>query len=125
MQRNEVMQRVVGILTEAVEMRRQAREHPDSDVVSSGAVAALLAETLPDIRLPAEAGGRAAVDIITEELGPAIVTIANCFAFAFVQLAEIHDAGRTDVPAAEVLRAISLRLAGQEGQEGQEGRAGQ
>ncbi|WP_430378929.1 hypothetical protein [Streptomyces sp. B1-3] len=111
MEQREVMQNVVGILTEALEMRRQVREHPDRQASLTGAVSALLVETLPRIHLPADASGHAAADAVVEELGPAIASIANCFAFAFVQLAEVHDEGRTDTSAAEVLRRISLRFA--------------
>ncbi|MYT07206.1 MULTISPECIES: hypothetical protein [Streptomyces] len=110
MEQREVMQNVVGILTEALEMRRQVREHPDQRVSLTGAVSALLVETLPQIHLPADASGHAAADAVVEELGPAIASIAHCFAFAFVQLAEAHDAGRTD-SSAEVLRRISLQFA--------------
>ncbi|CAM5556097.1 hypothetical protein SHIRM173S_06677 [Streptomyces hirsutus] len=35
--------------------------------------------------------------------------ITSALTFAFVQLAEVHDAGRTDVSSADVLRSISLR----------------
>ncbi|MYS89977.1 MULTISPECIES: hypothetical protein [Streptomyces] len=111
MEQREIMQKVVGMLTEALEVRRQVRENPGGQVALTGAVSALLAETLPRIRLPADAGGRAAADLIAEELGPTLVSIANCFSFAFVQLAEVHDEGRTDISAADVLRGISLRFA--------------
>lgn len=115
MEQREIMQRVVGILTEALEIRRQVRENPDGQVALTGAISALLAETLPHIQLPADAGGRAAADIVTAELGPAIVSIANCFSFAFVHLAEVHDEGRSDISTADVLRSISLRCADGEG----------
>jgi hypothetical protein len=111
MEQREIMQNVVGILTEALEMRRQVRENPDRQVALTGAVSMLLAETLPQIQLPADAGGRATADLIAEQLGPTIVSIANCFSFAFVQLAEVHDAGRTDASTSDVLRRISLQFA--------------
>ncbi|MFF8942160.1 hypothetical protein ACF1A5_07745 [Streptomyces sp. NPDC014864] len=110
MEQRESMQRVVGILTEALEVRRQVRENPDATIRQTGAVASLLEEMLPRIQLPADASAREVADIVTQELGPAIVQIASCFAFAFVQLAEVHDAGRTDVSAADVLRSISLHF---------------
>ncbi|SDD91441.1 hypothetical protein [Streptomyces prasinopilosus] len=109
MEQREIMQRGVGILTEALEMRRQLRENPDAEVTGSGAVSALLEEMLPHILLPADASPREVAEIVTEKLGPAIVHITSALAFAFVQLAEVHDAGRTDVSSADVLRSISLR----------------
>ncbi|GAA3175120.1 hypothetical protein GCM10010451_24990 [Streptomyces virens] len=102
------MQRSVGILTEALEMRRRLREDPDADVTRNGAVATLLEEMLPHIQLPADASVREVADIVTAELGPAIVQITSALTYAFVQLAEIHDEGRTDVSSADVLRSISL-----------------
>ncbi|MEU2387736.1 hypothetical protein ABZ606_24225 [Streptomyces sp. NPDC012461] len=107
MEQREFMQRGVGILTEALEMRRQLRADPDA-VTNSGAVSKLLEEMLPHIELPADAGAREVADIVTAKLGPAIVQITSALAFAFVQLAEVHDAGRTDVSSTDVLRSISL-----------------
>ncbi|MBL3668259.1 hypothetical protein JL475_20120 [Streptomyces sp. M2CJ-2] len=109
MEQREIMQRGVGILTEALEMRRQLRENPDAEVMRSGAVSKLLEEMLPHIQLPADANAREVAEIVTEKLGPAIVHITSALTFAFVQLAEVHDAGRTDVSSADVLRSISLR----------------
>lgn len=109
MEQREIMQRGVGILTEALEMRRQLRENPDAEVMRSGAVSKLLEEMLPHIQLPADANAREVAEIVTEKLGPAIVHITSALTFAFVQLAEVHDAGRTDVSSADVLRSIALR----------------
>ncbi|MEV5428000.1 hypothetical protein [Streptomyces sp. NPDC052701] len=110
MEQREVMQRTVGILTEALGMRRRLREDPGADVTQSGAIATLLEEMLPHIQLPADASAREAADIVAGKLGPAIVQITSALAFAFVQLAEVHDEGRTDVSAADVLRSISLHF---------------
>ncbi|KOT37257.1 hypothetical protein ADK41_20555 [Streptomyces caelestis] len=108
MEQREIMQRGVGILTEALEMRRRLRADPDADVTGSGAIAQLLEEMLPRIQVPADASAREVAVLVTEKLGPAIVQITSTLAFAFVQLAEIHDEGRTDVSSADVLRSISL-----------------
>ncbi|MEU6098881.1 hypothetical protein [Streptomyces sp. NPDC047079] len=110
MEQREIMQRVVGILTEALEMRRQVRENPEGDVMQSEAVAALLEEMLPRIELPADAGVQEMAAAVSKQLGPAIVQIASAFALAFVQLAEIHDEGRVDVSPADVLQSISLHF---------------
>ncbi|GGW97899.1 hypothetical protein GCM10010297_19270 [Streptomyces malachitofuscus] len=108
MEQREIMQRSVGILTEALEMRRRLREDPGADVAGNGAIATLLEEMLPHVQLPAGASAREVADIVTEKLGPAIVHITSALTFAFVQLAEVHDEGRTDVSSADVLRSISL-----------------
>jgi hypothetical protein len=115
MQQAEIMQRVVGILTEAVEMRRQVRENPDAKMALTGSISTLLVETLPKINLPADASAQEATDIITEALGPAIVTLSNCFSYAFAHLAEVHDEGRTETSTADVLRSLSLQFAQRDG----------
>ncbi|WP_371578653.1 hypothetical protein [Streptomyces sp. NBC_01314] len=115
MEQSEIMQRVVGILTEAIEIRRQVRENPDVEVALTGAVSALLAETLPQISLPADTSAREATGIIADALGPAIVALANCFSYAFVHLAEVHDEGRTDTTTTDVLRSLSLQFAQRDG----------
>lgn len=104
------MQRVVGILTEALEMRRQARENPEGDAIKSEAVAALLEEMLPRIELPADASAHEVATAVSRTLGPAIVQIASAFALAFVQLAEVHEARHADVSAADILQSISLHF---------------
>ncbi|MFE0331923.1 hypothetical protein ACWEWI_10125 [Streptomyces sp. NPDC003753] len=116
MEQREIMQRVVGILTEALEMRRQARENRDGDVTQSETVSALLEEMLPRIELRADATAHEVATAVSEQLGPAIVQIASAFALAFVQLAEIHDSGRADVSAADVLQSISLHFETEAGQ---------
>ena len=60
MEQREIMQRSVGILTEALEMRRRLRADPDADVTAGSAVAGLLEDMLPRIQLPADASARAA-----------------------------------------------------------------
>ncbi|MFH9552994.1 hypothetical protein [Streptomyces sp. NPDC017435] len=111
MRQSEIMQRVVGILTEEIEMRRQVRENPDAEAALTGAISALLAETLPEIKLPADASAQETTALITEALGPAIMTLSHCFSYAFAHLAEVHDEGRTDTSSAEVLRSLSLQFA--------------
>ncbi|MFK0143126.1 hypothetical protein [Streptomyces murinus] len=38
-----------------------------------------------------------------------IYRLLGCFALAFHELAEVHDAGQTDVSSAEVLRRLALK----------------
>ncbi|MES5825569.1 hypothetical protein [Streptomyces sp. RG80] len=115
MQQSEIMRRVIGILTEAMEIRRQVTENPDAEVALTGAISGLLAETLPEIRLPADATPQEAADIIVRALGPAIVTLSNCFSYAFVHLGEVHDGGRPETSTTDVLRSLSLRFSQQDG----------
>ncbi|MFG2503144.1 hypothetical protein ACGFSB_33665 [Streptomyces sp. NPDC048441] len=110
MEQREIIQRVVGILTEAIEMRRQVRENPDGDVEASGAVGTMLEEMLPRIELPGDATPIEVATVVGHELGPVIEQITSAFAFAFVQLAEVHDEGRTDASTADVLQSIALHF---------------
>ncbi|MEU5774912.1 hypothetical protein ABZ819_16695 [Streptomyces venezuelae] len=48
------------------------------------------------------------VALIGEEIGPVIYRL-GCFALAFHELAEVHDASQTDVSSAEVLRRLALK----------------
>ncbi|MEU9918713.1 hypothetical protein [Streptomyces sp. NPDC051001] len=115
MQQSEIMRRVIGILTEAMEIRRQVTENPDAEVALTGAISGLLAETLPEISLPADATPQEAADIIVKALGPAIVTLSNCFSYAFVHLGEVHDEGHPEMSTTDVLRSLSLRFSQREG----------
>lgn len=108
MEQREIMQRSVGILTEALEMRRRLRADPDADVTADSAVAGLLEEMLPRIQLPADMRRARGRGDRHREARVAIVQITSALTFAFVQLAEIHDEGRTDVSSADVLRSIAL-----------------
>ncbi|MEV7197003.1 hypothetical protein AB0N81_35145 [Streptomyces sp. NPDC093510] len=117
MEQREIIQRVVGILTESLEMRRQVRENPDGEIENSGAVGAMLEEMLPRIELPAEATPIEVAAVVGQELGPVIEQITSAFAFSFAQLAEVHDEGRTDVSTADVLRSIALHFESEEEQE--------
>ncbi|MEU6824165.1 hypothetical protein ABZ921_26340 [Streptomyces atriruber] len=114
MEQREIMQRVVGILTEALEMRRQARENPDGEIDNSGAVGAMLEEMLPPIEIPADATPIEVAAVVGQELGPVIEQITSAFALSFAQLAEVHDEGRTDVTSADVLRSIALHFENEE-----------
>ncbi|MEU6127018.1 hypothetical protein [Streptomyces sp. NPDC047123] len=114
MEQREIMQRVVGILTEALEMRRQARESPDGEVSDSRAVGAMLEEMLPPIEIPTDATPIEVAAVVGHELGPVIEHITSAFALAFAQLAEIHDEGLTDVSSADVLRSIALHFENEE-----------
>ncbi|MFE6158328.1 hypothetical protein ACFQ7F_05330 [Streptomyces sp. NPDC056486] len=110
MEQREIIQRVVGILTEAIEMRRQVRENPEGEVEPSGAVGTMLEEMLPRIEIPADASPIEVAEVVGRELSPVIEQITSAFAFSFAQLAEAHDEGRSDVTSADVLQSIALHF---------------
>ena len=106
----ETMQRVVGILTQALEMRRQARENPSSEIQGGETIAAMLEEMLPRIEVPVDATVPEISVLVSRELGPFIAELSSAFSLAFVHLAEVHDHKRSDVSTADVLRSISLHF---------------
>jgi len=111
MEQREIMRRVVGILTEALEMRRLVREDPErADLDTDGVIGEMLTEMMPRIELPADATLQEVAAIVSRELAPAVERMAAAFAFAFIHLAEVHDEGQADTSAADVLRALSLHF---------------
>lgn len=104
------MQRVVGILTEGLEMRRLVREDPEGDFKTTGVVEAMLGEILPDVEVPADATAHEIAEAVGQEIGPAVKRMVGAFTLAFVTLAEAYDEGRADVSVADVLRSISLHF---------------
>ncbi|MEV7723469.1 hypothetical protein ACIRP0_14995 [Streptomyces sp. NPDC101733] len=112
MERAEVLRRVIGILTEAQEIRRAAEAGEDDDVPEAvaGVATQLLNEMLPSISVPAESSPRQVARLVAEALGPALHTMVAGFSLAFTSLAMAHDAGRTDVSSIEVLQQLALEV---------------
>ncbi|MFE2167278.1 hypothetical protein ACFXB3_19780 [Streptomyces sp. NPDC059447] len=116
MERAEVLKRVIGILTEAQEIRRAAEAGEDADghegdrAATAGVVTTLLNEMLPSISVPADATPQQVATLVAEALGPALHTMVSGFSLAFTSLALAHDNGRTDVSAIEVLQELALEI---------------
>ncbi|MEV7544906.1 hypothetical protein [Streptomyces sp. NPDC089915] len=119
MERAEILKRVIGILTEAQDVRRAVESGLDEDnglegdTGSGGApgvATLLLNEMLPSIRVPADATPQQVAALVAEALGPALHTMVSGFSLAFTSLAIAHDAGRTDVSAIEVLQELALEV---------------
>ncbi|MFD7862437.1 hypothetical protein [Streptomyces sp. NPDC057682] len=111
MEQSEVLKRVVGILTEAGEMRRLMEEDPGREerAADSTVVTALLNETMPRIAIPETATIEDVVVLVGREVGGAVEQLVGAFTLAFATLAQVHDAGRTDVTSADVLQDLALR----------------
>ncbi|MET9470137.1 hypothetical protein ABZY44_36155 [Streptomyces sp. NPDC006544] len=124
MERAEVLKRVIGILTEAQDIRRAAEagqedtggaygdgdaggDHPEE---TAGVATMLLNEMLPSISVPADASPQQVAAVVAQALGPALHTMVSGFSLAFTSLAIAHDNGRTDVSAIEVLRELALEV---------------
>ncbi|MFJ8011458.1 hypothetical protein [Streptomyces sp. NPDC096339] len=116
MERSEVLKRVIGILTEAQEIRRAAETGEDADghdddlAATAGVATTLLNEMLPSISVPADASPQQVATLVAEALGPALHTMVSGFSLAFTSLAIAHDSGRTDTSAIEVLRELALEI---------------
>ncbi|MER6500685.1 hypothetical protein ABT218_15105 [Streptomyces sp. NPDC001455] len=122
MEQSEVVKRVVGILTEAGEIRRLLEESGDRDDVEadSTVVTALLNETMPRITIPEDATIEEVATLVGREVGGAVEQLVGAFTLAFAMLAQVHDSGQTDVTSADVLQDLALR-AEQIGNGGPEG----
>ncbi|MEU4732383.1 MULTISPECIES: hypothetical protein [unclassified Streptomyces] len=114
MERAEVLKRVIGILTEAQDIRRATEAGRDDDEDGSAATAGvatqLLNEMLPSITVPADATPQEVAALVAEALGPALHTMVSGFSLAFTSLAMAHDEGRTDVSSIEVLQELALEV---------------
>lgn len=113
MERAEILKRVIGILTEAQDVRRAVEDGRDKDTgpaQAPGVATLLLNEMLPSIRVPADASPQQVAALVAEALGPALHTMVSGFSLAFTSLAIAHDAGRTDVSSIEVLQELALEV---------------
>ncbi|MFD9408170.1 hypothetical protein ACFWBN_14285 [Streptomyces sp. NPDC059989] len=122
MERAEVLKRVIGILTEAQDIRRAVETgedgadegagdgHGNHPEATAGVATTLLNEMLPSISVPADATPQQVAALVAEALGPALHTMVSGFSLAFTSLAIAHDSGRTDVSAIEVLQELALEV---------------
>lgn len=111
MEHAEVFKRVIGILTEAQEMRRKTEAGENDDRTGEpGVVTQLLNEMMPQISLPPNATVQQTAHIVSTELGPVLQRMIGGFSLAFLTLAAVHDSGQTDVTSTDVLRDLALRI---------------
>ncbi|MEU0630116.1 hypothetical protein [Streptomyces sp. NPDC005989] len=111
MEQSEVVKRVVGILTEAGEIRRLLEENVDRDDLETdpSVVTVLLNETMPRITVPEDATIEEVATLVGREVGGAVEQLVGAFTLAFAMLAQVHDSGQTDVTSADVLQDLALR----------------
>ncbi|MFE5811002.1 hypothetical protein OG444_01575 [Streptomyces sp. NBC_01232] len=112
MERAEVLKRVIGILTDAQDIRRAAEAGDDGEIPepTAGVATLLLNEMLPSIRVPADATPQQVAALVAEALGPALHTMVSGFSLAFTSLAMVHDSGRTDISSIGVLQELALEI---------------
>jgi hypothetical protein len=109
MRDSEFVRRIIGILTEARQMQVLLEEDPDRQDISGDNVRALLNETMPTIEFPAEASPSEIGEALSIQLSPVIERLTGAFSLIFLQLADIHDSGRTDLTSADILQDLALR----------------
>jgi hypothetical protein len=109
MKDSDFVRRIIGILTEAKQMQVLLQENPDREDVSGENVRALLNEMMPTIEFPAYATPGEVGEALSLQLSPVIERLTGAFSLIFLQLADIHDAGRTDISTADILQDLALR----------------
>jgi hypothetical protein len=110
MEQNEVLSRVVGILTQTLELSRLVEGGAGREDLSPGFE--ILREFVSDVLrgrvvLPHDASPQEIADAAFEQADIAANQLVYALALAFVRLAEYHDAGTTDVSSIDVLRELA------------------
>jgi hypothetical protein len=109
MKDSDFVRRIIGILTEAKQMQTMLEENPDREDVSGDTVRALLNETMPTIELPASPTPEELGDALSLQLSPVIERLTGAFSLIYLQLADLHDAGHSEVSSADMLQDLALR----------------
>lgn len=118
MEQNEVVLRAIGILTQSAEWIRTANRQadegdPGAEVAAGsgkGQIGSLLAEVFPSFPVSSDATPLEAAHSVTEAALPAIMQLIGAFTYVYAELAEVHDAGRTDISSEDLLRDLALRM---------------
>ncbi|MCT7353617.1 hypothetical protein N4P33_15755 [Streptomyces sp. 15-116A] len=108
---SEIIQRIIGVLTEAGEYKRSLLEDPErEDDSHDSAFNSLLGDVLrTEITVPPGASLQDIGALVGREMGPVIYRVFGAFALAFHELAEEHDRHDPEVSSAEVLRRLALK----------------
>ncbi|MFF6996410.1 hypothetical protein ACFY93_15870 [Streptomyces sp. NPDC008313] len=111
MEHTEIILRAIGVLTETNAMTRRIAREESSDIdTGESQLGSLVTEVFPSVEVPADAGPAEAGQAVADAYLPATISLVGAFAFLFSELAEVHDAGRTDITTAELLQNLALRL---------------
>lgn len=110
MDQNDVILRAIGILTESQNMYDVLNENVDADYETNGAIGHLFNEAFPTVTIPANATPQEAGEAVAKAAVATSIQLVGAFTFLFSELADVHDAGRSDVKTADLLRALALRF---------------
>lgn len=108
----EITQKVVGILTQTLDSHRRLSEDPDrEDIDAEAGIVGELAKELTSgqLTIDGDASPQEVADAVMETLEPTLYRTIATFAWAFAELASVHDDGHPVVSSGEVLRQIALR----------------
>ncbi|CAM5643685.1 hypothetical protein SCALM49S_04871 [Streptomyces californicus] len=72
------------------------------------------------IAIPEDFTVEEVVAVVGREVGGAVEQLVSAFTLAFTMLAQVHDAGQTDVSSADVLQDLALRVEGGGTEEGED-----
>ncbi|MFE9628837.1 hypothetical protein [Streptomyces sp. NPDC006527] len=108
-QQREIILRLIGYLTAAMEW---GRTDEDTDDAQAEAVGVLLNEVMPKVTVPADMPPEEIAATVSQELADFMVRFTAGVGYIFTELADIHDAGRSDISTADLLRTLALRMQG-------------
>lgn len=112
MDNSELIQRVIGVLTEAGQYKRELLEDPnrEEDDSHDDAIGSLLGDVLRiELSVPADMRPDELAALVGSEMGPVVYRAFGAFALAFHELAEEHDRHDPEVSSTEVLRRLALK----------------
>lgn len=110
MDENEVMLRAIGILTQG---KARLAAIGSQDTASSGmseAIAQLVVDLFPKVSVPADATPAEVLEKVEDVVSYGVGGLVTAFVHLHVELAELHDTGRTDTTSTDLLRALALRF---------------
>ncbi|MFI6037903.1 hypothetical protein ACIBBD_27755 [Streptomyces sp. NPDC051315] len=113
-QQREIILRLIGYLTAAIEWSRTDEDTGDAQ---AEAVGELLNEVMPKVTVPADMPPEEIGATVSRELAGFMVRFTTGVGYIFTELADLHDAGRSDISTVDLLRTLALRMQGSREQE--------
>ncbi|MCX5206456.1 hypothetical protein OG897_34245 [Streptomyces sp. NBC_00237] len=104
MKEQEMLSRVIGVLTQSGQWYRDIHRDPHGHEPADGRVVGELVAELLDGALPTGLSEEE-----ERELRRSTARLVSVFAFVFHQLAEVHDTGRGDTSSSELLQQLALK----------------
>ncbi|MFH8800688.1 hypothetical protein ACH4F6_13985 [Streptomyces sp. NPDC017936] len=108
-QQREIVLRLIGYLTAAVEWGRTDADTGDGQ---AEAVGVLLNEVMPKVTVPADMPPEEIGATVSRELADFMARFVTGVGYIFTELADVHDAGRSDISTVDLLRTLALRMQG-------------